>query len=166
MHTEPYAVSRFEALLAAPTTVYRIFNADGDLIYVGITRNWDNRRSHHAANQPWWDEVDDIAFAYYPNRFEAAVAEREAIKAELPRYNRVHGVTGFRPPNYERPISLDPSDEQAAAIIAYIKALNVSRKEAKDIIYELFVELRLRDTQILIAPEEYEAAKAAQAKRL
>jgi hypothetical protein len=40
-----------------PTALYRLYDRDGDLLYVGITRAPGPRMAQLAAVQPWWGEV-------------------------------------------------------------------------------------------------------------
>lgn len=71
--------------------VYRYFNTDGDLLYVGCSKDpWMRYRYHHTDSRQWIHEVTRGQIAVYPDRATALVAEREAIKAEHPRYNRTH----------------------------------------------------------------------------
>ena len=73
--------------LGTPTAVYRFFDADGRLLYVGMTGNIQLRWRTHAADKPWWPEVARQATVWYETRAEAAVAESEAIRGEDPLYN-------------------------------------------------------------------------------
>lgn len=76
------------------TPLYRLYNAQNRLIYIGIT--WQRlpaRMAEHASEQPWWDEVDHATAVWYESREEAAAAERAAIKAERPLYNIIHACT-------------------------------------------------------------------------
>jgi hypothetical protein len=70
-----------------PTTLYRLFDDGGALLYVGISGRWAGRLAHHAATQGWWDEVTKITRESYPTRPEALAAEQVAIEQERPRYN-------------------------------------------------------------------------------
>lgn len=69
--------------------VYRLFDADGDLLYVGCSINPKRRIARHRATQPWGR---DIAAArtlieWHPSLGEAAEAECEAIAAGAPLCN-------------------------------------------------------------------------------
>ena len=70
-------------------TLYRFFDTDGSLLYVGITSNPPMRFSQHRSDKSWWTEVTRIEMAQFPDRASLAVAEREAIQAESPRYNKM-----------------------------------------------------------------------------
>lgn len=68
--------------------VYRCYNAQGELLYVGET-NWPkDRMRHHERDKPWWPEVDRIDIVWYGSYREALDAEAAAIAAELPRWNK------------------------------------------------------------------------------
>jgi len=70
-----------------PCDLYRIYDIDGQLLYVGITIDRDRRMWQHSITQPWWDEVEHIFFDKYDTRREAAKAEEKAIRSERPTYN-------------------------------------------------------------------------------
>lgn len=68
------------------TDLYRIFDANGALLYVGISLNAARRSSDHRA-KPWWPHVARIDVEAHPTRSAALHAEADAIEAEKPRYN-------------------------------------------------------------------------------
>jgi predicted GIY-YIG superfamily endonuclease len=68
--------------------VYRLFAADGALLYIGSSYDPDERcESHRRAS--WWPQVVRRTEEWHPNRSNAYGAETEAIQAEAPRYNRM-----------------------------------------------------------------------------
>jgi hypothetical protein len=73
--------------------VYRFFDADDQLLYLGITHNLDERWETHERIQPWWLDVVRREFTWYDTRAEAEHIERTATAAEKPRYDR----SGNRP---------------------------------------------------------------------
>jgi predicted GIY-YIG superfamily endonuclease len=80
---------RGEGGAVKPTTVYRLRDADGALLYVGIAGNPGRRFEQHAGEKPWWGDVATVGLAHYESREAAAAAEMAAIKEERPRYNVV-----------------------------------------------------------------------------
>lgn len=76
-----------------PQALYRFFNADGELLYVGISLNPGHRWGQHRADKPWWIEVATITVEAHRGRAEVLEAEREAIKRERPRYNLTHNYS-------------------------------------------------------------------------
>lgn len=72
------------------TALYRFFNADGALLYVGITEHLGIRWNTHAKKQPWWPQVARQTVDWHETRALAEKAETAAIKAEQPKYNIIH----------------------------------------------------------------------------
>lgn len=75
-----------------PTGLYRIFGDEDSLLYIGISDSFGTRWKQHSKVQPWWGERRWMTVHFYDSRTEAEDAEREAIKAEKPRYNKAHTV--------------------------------------------------------------------------
>lgn len=72
---------------AQRTALYRLFDRDGRLLYVGITGKPSGRWRQHSADKPWWDQVADRKLEWFDARPIAADAEVEAISSESPLYN-------------------------------------------------------------------------------
>jgi predicted GIY-YIG superfamily endonuclease len=70
-----------------PTFLYRLYDKEGHLLYVGITFNLRTRMRDHARDQEWWPQVARRTMICYATREEASRAETEAIKTEHPRHN-------------------------------------------------------------------------------
>jgi excinuclease UvrABC nuclease subunit len=84
------------------TYVYRAYDDDGRLLYVGLTDYVEHRmRAHLRAGSLW---LDHLAQLVVEKRRNAAAAEREAIKTEWPLYNVQHSFEGPRtPPHLKHP---------------------------------------------------------------
>lgn len=74
------------------TTLYRYFDSEGRLLYVGITKNQFDRLDAHAKTQSWWHEVAHGTFTHLDSREEALTAETHAIGTEFPKYNKAGPV--------------------------------------------------------------------------
>jgi predicted GIY-YIG superfamily endonuclease len=83
----------------ATHVLYRLFDRDGVLLYVGISRQWTTRAKRHASTKSWWRDVAAMTFEELPDREEALAAERRTIFAERPRHNREPG----RPIKWRKP---------------------------------------------------------------
>lgn len=70
--------------------LYRFWDADGALLYIGISLDPGKRWKQHRDDKPWWSEVAKVTVEPHPSRPAAMDAERAAIAAERPRYNVVH----------------------------------------------------------------------------
>jgi hypothetical protein len=68
------------------TAVYRLFDADDRLLYVGCTCDPWVRLDQHRG-KAWWREVTDFTTTWFPDRRLALLYEAEAIAAEGPLHN-------------------------------------------------------------------------------
>jgi excisionase family DNA binding protein len=68
-------------------TLYRIYDAERRLLYVGITSRSTRRINEHLARQPWAGQVRDISFELCADEGEAISKETDAIRLEQPVYN-------------------------------------------------------------------------------
>lgn len=69
------------------TALYRLYDANGTLLYVGITTNPRQRWTEHAMSKAWWDEVCSKTVEWFEVRIEAARAEAVAVRVERPMWN-------------------------------------------------------------------------------
>lgn len=74
------------------TTLYRHFNAAGELLYVGISINAFERFKQHSSDKKWIDHVANMTIERFPNRNLALKAEKSAIQKEKPKYNIVYNA--------------------------------------------------------------------------
>jgi prophage antirepressor-like protein/predicted GIY-YIG superfamily endonuclease len=75
-----------------PHTLYRFFDRNGRLLYVGITHNPAARLKAHSATQAWWKRVAEVRMESYPSRDAVLEAESQAIRGENPRFNKLGKV--------------------------------------------------------------------------
>ncbi|MEU5097594.1 GIY-YIG nuclease family protein [Streptomyces sp. NPDC020996] len=87
--TPPDQTTSHDEAEAERTALYRCFDADEDLLYVGITKDPAQRWEQHR-NKPRWRDVAVRVVEWYDNRAAAESAERKAIQNEGPRYNVQH----------------------------------------------------------------------------
>lgn len=73
-----------------PTILYRFFDADDQLLYVGVAGTATQRWEQHAKEKGWWRDVAKTTVDHHPSRPSAMAAERNALRAEKPKYNVVH----------------------------------------------------------------------------
>lgn len=78
-----------------PHTVYRLFDDADRLLYVGCTRDLDLRLYMHggyynATSLEFRGLVARVESVEYENKAAAREAERNAIRAEAPLFNRSH----------------------------------------------------------------------------
>lgn len=74
-------------------TLYRFFDADDRLLYVGRTINPAKRWRDHERKKPWFVDVATVRRQVYPDAPSLAAAELTAIRNERPLYN-IQGNAG------------------------------------------------------------------------
>ena len=72
------------------TALYRLSDAVGRLLYIGITSDPERRWVEHADDKPWWPQVTRFDVDWFDNGRLALAAEGAAIRAEKPLYNIKH----------------------------------------------------------------------------
>lgn len=82
-----------ESQLSKKTHLYRHYDGNGELLYIGISLSAVQRLSQHMSGSNWADEIASIEVEYYPDRDAALRAEKAAIEAEQPRYNITYNRT-------------------------------------------------------------------------
>lgn len=70
-----------------PTALYRHFDADDILLYVGITWDLNQRNYLHSFNSVWYPFSARCEVEWLDNRSAAFEAERNAIHDEMPLFN-------------------------------------------------------------------------------
>jgi len=74
-----------------PEILYRLRAANGDLLYVGITRDFPSRLKQHYADKPWANEIRATEQVHIDGtRSQIEAIEKAVIIAEKPRYNKQH----------------------------------------------------------------------------
>ena len=76
-----------QAAIEIETFLYRLFNKDEELLYIGISYDVRKRLDQHATDKEWFHEVHTAVVETYPSRPKALSAEREAIWDEDPLHN-------------------------------------------------------------------------------
>lgn len=89
--------------------LYRFFDAEGTLLYVGISLNAAARASQHSKGKPWWPQVVRMDVEHFGpiTRRNMERAEKAVIRLERPLHNVVHNMD-------TRPRDGRPLDEQLA----------------------------------------------------
>lgn len=101
-----------EASAARKAAVYRLYAADGTLLYIGSSYDPDKRCEAHRRT-PWWSEVAHRTDEWVESRWKAYSAETSAIWREQPKHN----VAGTR--TYSHPNSGAPAHRWRASYLAY-----------------------------------------------
>ena len=76
--------------MSQQNVLYRFFDANDELLYVGISMTPWERFRQHRQDKSWWVDIRKTTMEPYPSRAAVMAAERTAIIEERPRYNVVH----------------------------------------------------------------------------
>lgn len=79
-----------------PTALYRLFDQDGALLYVGVAVDPEVRLRVHSREKTWWPRVSQRSIEWFASRPEAEAAEVRAITSEGPSRNVEHSTTRQR----------------------------------------------------------------------
>ena len=109
------------------TALYRMFDASGALLYIGVSKDFGRRWKEHARTQPWWDDVQRQTADWFPSRRDAAEAEVAAIQAESPKYNVTHAIKPF---SCTTPSRARPPERAKAVLRAQGKAREIRVRNA------------------------------------
>lgn len=88
------------------TALYRHFDADGDLLYVGISVNPFARASQHRNAAEWFGEVSRIEIEWLASKSAARKAEARAVINERPKFN-IMMSSGREVANFANEIGID-----------------------------------------------------------
>lgn len=75
-----------------PCFLYRQFDANDELLYVGLTTDPHQRHLRHRQDSPWAHLIDRTEYEMHPNLWVGGAHESLAIETEGPLYNVVHSA--------------------------------------------------------------------------
>lgn len=81
-------------IVVRKTILYRYFDDQRRLLYVGITGSFQKRAAQHERGAPWVSEATRVTLEHFPDRESARIAERMAIESEYPKFNIVFSMLG------------------------------------------------------------------------
>lgn len=91
-----------------PTALYRAYDTEGQLLYIGMAADWGHRWSRHRTRSSFYDQVARLDIEWHPTRAAASNAECKAIEDEHPIHNIAYTARDTRPIRYraqrERPV--------------------------------------------------------------
>ena len=104
-------------------TLYRFFDIQNNLLYVGISSNWQSRLKQHYKHSQFHEIAANITLVHYDTRAEVEAAELVAIRTENPLYNKAFNSNWETPPMHVMKIrdwvyGKSSSDEEHAYLVA------------------------------------------------
>ncbi len=73
--------------MANRAELYRHYDTDGNLLYVGVSHSTIVRLMGHKCTSAWFDQITTIKIERFDCREDALRAERKAIETESPLHN-------------------------------------------------------------------------------
>lgn len=108
--------------------LYRHFDADNALLYVGISSSLAARIETHRRASEWFPRVCSISVQHFATRAELEAAERAAIAAEKPPYNRrVDGAPKPTKPRKKADALMPRETDALRALRELVEAKKVAR---------------------------------------
>ena len=137
-------------------SVYRCFDADGVLLYVGSTIDVPRRMREHGRYSPWFGRMARVEVTDFQEQNFALEAERGAIKEEGPKCNLLgnpdpdleflaEARSEIPKPQARELTPIDLESEQGREILSFVRrieAVRVRLKESKRREAQVFAELR------------------------
>lgn len=88
---------------AEATSVYRLFDVGGRLLYVGVAVDPERRFQDHRRDKFWWHLVTRKSIEQFPRRDLALQAEAVAIREESPVYDGTARIADWKNAHLTRP---------------------------------------------------------------
>jgi predicted GIY-YIG superfamily endonuclease len=77
------------------TQLYRHFDKNGFLLYVGVSMSAIKRLSEHKNKSAWFKDIARVDVENFETRKSALVAESLAIRNEKPKHNVIHNKEDY-----------------------------------------------------------------------
>ena len=100
------------------TALYRLYDADDELLYIGVSKHPELRfEEHRMAGAKWIPKVARRDIAWYSTRREALAAEKAAIETEHPRHNGTYNYDDAPMPTDWKPVNGPNKAGQVAGLM-------------------------------------------------
>ena len=94
------------------TAIYRHYDKDGVLLYVGLSRNPIKRLGQHRVHSLWFYSISRMEIEWAKTREDAAEKEYRAVRREKPLFNTVYN----RPNSKRRGETMKPVEQTAPRV--------------------------------------------------
>lgn len=102
--SKPKKIKKPKSSVGREHILYRMFDSESRLLYIGITMNIRHRVAAHRSTKEWWTNVAVIKVERLPTRAAALEAERNAIALEKPAHNvSLNGLLNMPTTKPEKP---------------------------------------------------------------
>jgi len=87
---QPTGNARLNGKRLTPHFVYIFENQCGECFYIGVTCNLKSRQADHKRGSIWFSKDLILTYEEYPTRRAALNAEKQKIKSNMPKFNKIH----------------------------------------------------------------------------
>lgn len=110
--------------------VYRLYDTDGGLLWVGTTANFKARLAHHKSTRSWGPDIFSHIIEEFPTAEDAAMREEELIESLAPLFNVRPG--GEQMPGPRKRHSVTSSNDQGFSVKLSREMETVVKKLSKE----------------------------------
>ncbi|MDH6189199.1 GIY-YIG catalytic domain protein [Streptomyces sp. ADI96-15] len=136
------------------TALYRLYDGDGTLLYIGITADVEQRMRGHRSDKPWWPAVARTELEWHPTRTVALVEELQAIQREKP----LHNLAGT--PQGHKRRELEDREVTTAEARGLLAVLDRGIFDCEQPIFVVDETKARKPVAVLVSPEFYAQALA------
>lgn len=86
----PHVEAKRKGVRRRETVLYRYYDTEDVLLYVGISANMPGRLDSHETDSTWMDFAARSTLEHFGDRADAEAAEQAAIEADRPLFNILH----------------------------------------------------------------------------
>jgi predicted GIY-YIG superfamily endonuclease len=126
-----------EGLTGARASVYRHYDKEGALLYVGVSLSAIQRLGQHRSKSEWFCAITTVTIQRFASRQAALKAEKKAIRTENP----LHNFSAPKGRRYVLRVTVSEAEKAALAKAAsaagiplsiYVRAAALEKAQARD----------------------------------
>ncbi|MGW6531432.1 GIY-YIG nuclease family protein [Streptomyces venezuelae] len=106
--------------MSKQTALYRLFDENDRLLYLGIARDPESRWKLHSDRQTWWHLVARKTVEWYADRDAAKAAEKQLTAREMPLFDKANKKAA-------EAVEYDDSKERARVVAWVLDQVSVSQ---------------------------------------
>lgn len=143
--------------------LYRYYDDQGCLLYVGISLSAVKRASQHKSESHWYCQAATITIENCKTRIEAEKKEIAAIRKEMPKYNVVHNYGGANqvPRRISRNMHEDLKELNDVNVSNILSEIEAKNNTVKNNMIAMECELRSARSNLIFARKRLRRYKNA-----
>jgi predicted GIY-YIG superfamily endonuclease len=127
--------------------LYRYYDKDDNLLYIGISSNFQARAASHSKFATWSKKASTVKLEHYPDRHSVLAAEKYAIMTEKPLHNVIHNKNKSGPEgHWQEVLSGELEDDWHLELYLSLKKYELVIKPQFEVADDVFAAFALRGT--------------------